>query len=223
MSDNVGTGSGEITIDGCAVEFYALLPHFGEADIVHAAIPPGASVLELGCGTGRILRPLAALGHSVHGADDSAGMLAYATGLPTTRGPIESLQLDQTFDVVLLASTMLNASPGQRSDFLRTVRRHLSPGGTAVFQYNPPSWFATFTDMPPEVTAGEITRIIRSVQPEPGGLRCEIEYRTGDQTWTHAWTSHEISDEELNADLASVGLSFGSWLTDDHSWFTARA
>ena len=36
---NVGTGPGVITNDGCAVEFYALLPTFGEPEIVHAAVP----------------------------------------------------------------------------------------------------------------------------------------------------------------------------------------
>ena len=43
-----------MTNDGCAVEFYALLPPMGEPEIVHAAVPAGASILELGCGTGRI-------------------------------------------------------------------------------------------------------------------------------------------------------------------------
>jgi hypothetical protein len=63
MDENAGSGPGAITSDGCAVEFYALLPVFGEPEIVHQAVPQGASILELGCGTGRILRPLAALGH----------------------------------------------------------------------------------------------------------------------------------------------------------------
>ena len=81
MSHATGTGPGEITDDGCAVELYTLLPPFGEAEIVHAAVPEGASILELGCGTGRILKPLAELGHRVHGVDDSPGMLARVAGL----------------------------------------------------------------------------------------------------------------------------------------------
>jgi SAM-dependent methyltransferase len=76
VSRNAGTGPGEITGDGCAVDLYALFPPLGEAGIVHAAVPEGASILELGCGTGRILKPLAGLGHRVHGVDDSPGMLA---------------------------------------------------------------------------------------------------------------------------------------------------
>jgi 2-polyprenyl-3-methyl-5-hydroxy-6-metoxy-1,4-benzoquinol methylase len=74
MGANVGTGPGEITPDGCAVEFYALLPPMGEAAVVHAAVAAGASILELGCGTGRILRPLAGFGHPVVGVDESAAI-----------------------------------------------------------------------------------------------------------------------------------------------------
>jgi SAM-dependent methyltransferase len=75
---NAGAGPGPITPDGCAVDLYALLPPGGEAEIAHEAIPAGSGVLELGCGTGRILRRLAELGHSVVGVDESPDMLAYA-------------------------------------------------------------------------------------------------------------------------------------------------
>ncbi len=49
-----GRGDGTITDDGCPVEVYAALPPDGEAEIIHGAAPAGGSVLELGCGTGRI-------------------------------------------------------------------------------------------------------------------------------------------------------------------------
>jgi 2-polyprenyl-3-methyl-5-hydroxy-6-metoxy-1,4-benzoquinol methylase len=123
----------------------------GEDAIVHAAVSNSASILELGCGTGRILRPLAALGHRVHGADDSPGMLAHLMGLPVTCSPIESLRLDEAFDVVLLASTLLNAEAGQRRAFLATCRYHLPDDGVAVFQYHPPAWFEAFPNAPGKV------------------------------------------------------------------------
>jgi hypothetical protein len=47
-----GTGPGTITPDGCAVEYYALLEPSGEPERIHAAIPAGATILELGAGTG---------------------------------------------------------------------------------------------------------------------------------------------------------------------------
>lgn len=222
MGENAGTGPGEITNDGCAVEFYALLPSFGEAGIVHAAVPEGASILELGCGTGRILKPLAGLGHPVHGVDDSAGMLAHLAGLPVTCSPIESLRLDEKFDVVLLASTMLNTGPEQRGAFLATCRYHLPDDGMAVFQYHPPAWFDEFPGMPRERDDGGIIRVIRMSRRVPSGVACEIEYRAQGRTWTHAWTSYQISDAELAADLDAAGLAFGQWLTEDKTWFTAR-
>ena len=223
VDGNVGTGPGPITNDGCAVEFYALLPTFGEPEIVHAAVPAGASVLELGCGTGRILRPLAALGHPVTGVDDSPEMLARSPGLPTVCSPIGALRLDRTFDVVLLASTMINADPGTRAEFLATVRHHLRGDGIAVFQQNPPDWFETLERAEPvHDDPGGIRRIVRSARWEPPCLRTEVEYQVGGNVWTHAWTSYQIGDEELAANLAAAGLRLGDWLTGDHAWFTAR-
>ncbi len=226
MESNTGTGTGpgEITDDGCAVEFYALLPSFGEPGIVHAAVPDGASILELGCGTGRILRPLAQLGHPVLGVDESAAMLARIPDLPTACSSIEALRLGRTFDAVLLASTMINVQPGLRQAFLRTCRSHLGGGGVAVFQQNPPGWFSTLEQSPPErEDPGGIRRIIRSARVDGPRAHLEVEYRAAGRVWTHAWTSYRIGEDELGRDLAAAGLRFGRWLTGDHAWFTALA
>ena len=58
-----------ITPDGCAVDFYARITARGEPEIVHDAAGPGASVLELGCGAGRITHPLLAPGWFAAAAD----------------------------------------------------------------------------------------------------------------------------------------------------------
>jgi SAM-dependent methyltransferase len=221
MSGNVGTGPGDITPDGCAVDFYALLPTFGEPEIVHAAVPDAASILELGCGTGRILRPLARLGHPVLGVDESRAMLARVADLPTVCSPIETLRLDETFDAVLLASTMINVPPAQRQAFLATCRHHLARGGIAVFQQNPPSWFETVPSRERDEPGG-IRRIVRTARREPPLLHIEVEYQVGGQVWTHAWASSEISADELRADLAAAGLRFGRALSGDQAWFTAH-
>ena len=72
-----------ITPDGCAVDFYARITARGEPGIVHDAVRPGASILELGCGTGRITHPLVALGHPVVAVDESPEMLAHVRDADT--------------------------------------------------------------------------------------------------------------------------------------------
>jgi SAM-dependent methyltransferase len=215
----VGSGPGEITPDGCAVDFYALLPPMGEPEVVHAALPKGASIVELGCGTGRILRPLAGLGHSVLGVDESAAMLARVADLPTVCSPIETLRLDRGFDAVLLASTMLNTEPAQRHAFLEACRRHVYPQGVVVIQQTAPSWFDTAS--PTQAEHDGIRRVVRSVHRDRPRVDVVIEYHVGDRMWTHEFGRYRIGEEELVADLAPAGLRFDRWLTDDHAWFTA--
>ena len=215
-----GTGPGVITPDGCAVDFYALLPGMGEPEIINAAVPPGVSLLELGCGTGRLLRPLAGYGHPVTGVDESPEMLARIPDLPTVCSRIEALNLGRTFCAVLLASNMINSCPAVRREFLATCRRHVEDGGIVVLQQHKPAWFdavTTDTDV-----VGDITRIIRSAEPAGQQIRVLVEYQVGDQVWTHAFSPYRIGNEELEADLATAGLAFGGWLTDSHAWFTAR-
>ncbi|HEY6276353.1 MAG TPA: class I SAM-dependent methyltransferase [Streptosporangiaceae bacterium] len=220
MNRQVGTGPGEVTPDGCAVDFYALLPPMGEPEIIHAAVPAGAPILELGCGTGRLLRPLAALGHPVHGVDESPAMLARIPDLPTTCAKIQTVRLDQTFGAVLLASTMINVDPELRHEFLVTCCRHMEPDGIAVFQQNPPEWFATVA--PGELETGGIRRVITSARREGPRMHVSVEYHVDERVWTHAWGSYEIGEQELVADLDAAGLRFGRWLTGDHAWFTAH-
>ncbi|HVV13973.1 class I SAM-dependent methyltransferase [Amycolatopsis sp.] len=47
---------------------------------MHAEIAPGAEVLDLGYGSGRIAHRLIELGHPVTAVDDSPEMLAYVRG-----------------------------------------------------------------------------------------------------------------------------------------------
>ncbi|WP_275293308.1 class I SAM-dependent methyltransferase [Amycolatopsis sp. La24] len=91
-----------VTPDGCPVDLYLELPAAGEPEVIHGAIPAGAAVLELGCGTGRVTHPLLALGHPVVAVDESAEMLAHVVGAETVRARIDELQLDRRFPVVVL-------------------------------------------------------------------------------------------------------------------------
>ncbi|MBB4763354.1 class I SAM-dependent methyltransferase [Amorphoplanes digitatis] len=202
------------------MEYYSLLPTMGEPEIVHAAVPGGASVLELGCGTGRILRPLAALGHRVHGVDESPAMLERMGGLPATLARLQDVRLDRTFDVVLLASTTLNGEPSLRRAFLATCRHHVDPGGLVVFQQNAPAWFDAVTESSAEIAG--IRRVVRSALRHGDRVDLVVDYHVGDRTWTHEFPRYAITSRELARNLREAGLRFDGYLTEDRSWFTAR-
>jgi SAM-dependent methyltransferase len=127
-----GTGRGAITDDGCPVELYLRFPHQGEADLVHAAVPAGATVLDLGCGTGRIAHPLIELGHPVTAVDASAEMLAHVRGAHTVHSRIADLDLARPFDVVLMASHRGSGTGCATTDRGSPRRRRRHPCGSAV-------------------------------------------------------------------------------------------
>ncbi len=77
--------------------------------MIAAAVPAGARILELGCGVGRMTHALLERGFEVTAVDESAEMLERVRGARTICGPIERLDLGETFDVVLLASFLVHA------------------------------------------------------------------------------------------------------------------
>lgn len=219
---NKGTGPGVITPDGCAVEFYALLPPGHEPEIVHAAVPSeGASILELGAGTGRIADILAALGHPVVAVDESAEMLARIRTAETVCAPVQGLALGRTFDVVLLASFLIN-TPDEplRAAFLQTCARHVAARGCVIIQQHPPGWFTAVTQTQHE-TAGITFRLTNLSRPGPGLVSATAEYQDGERVWTHTFTAARLDEPVLTAAFRAAGLILDRYLTDDRQWLRA--
>ena len=107
----------------------------------------GDTVLELGCGTGRVAVPLAQSGLRVTGVDINAAMLAIAKrrmgarkGLTLKRGDMCRLDLKQTFALVTvpLGGVQHLASVEAFADAIATIARHLAPGGVAVVDIEAP-------------------------------------------------------------------------------------
>src|ERR1700691_325607 len=193
-----GTGPGVITPDGCAVEFYARMTAQGEPAIVHDALRPGASVLELCSGTGRITPPLVALGHPVVAVDESPEMLAYVLDAETVCSRIEDLALGRRFDAVLLASHLINADPPTRTAFLAACRRHVAADGWVIIQQHPPDWFSAAADA--ESTRDGIILRMRDVsRPAPTLVSATMEYVDGHRRWTQAFTATRLDETELAA------------------------
>src|SRR6266480_2030921 len=114
----------DVAPDGSPVDLYALLPERGEGAHVSQAVPAGGSILELGCGTGRITRQLMRLGYRVTAVDEDEGMLAHIEDAETICARIEHLDLKRRFDAALLASNLITTPDPQRQAFLETCRRH---------------------------------------------------------------------------------------------------
>jgi SAM-dependent methyltransferase len=219
---NVGSGPGVITPDGCAVDFYALLPPGREPEIVHGgAGSPQASILDLGAGTGRIADPLAAMGHPVTAVDESPEMLAHVRHAETLCAKIEDLALDRRFDVVLLASHMVNAhSEAVRAAFLDSCARHVRDTGCVIIQQHPPAWFATVAASEDE--SDGITFKLRDIsRPGPKLLSATAEYRVGDRIWTHSFTTAQLDEEDLRSELGRAGLALDRYLNDESQWLRA--
>jgi SAM-dependent methyltransferase len=216
-----GSGPGVITPDGSPVDFYARLPPGDEPAIVHAAIPAGATILELGAGTGRMTHPLIELGHSVVAVDESPEMLARIRGAETVQARIEQLDLGRRFDAVLLASHFINVPDAvERLRLLRTCRRHVDEGGCVLLQRYAPAWFDDA--VPGERMLGDATFRVRDVsRPAPGLVSATVEYRLGDRVWTQWFTARRLDDAELPEVLAEAELVLDAYLTDDRTWVRA--
>jgi SAM-dependent methyltransferase len=215
-----GTGPGAITPDGCAVDFYAMMPDFGEPAIVHEAAGPGVSILELGCGAGRVTHPLIALGHPVVAVDESPEMLAHVHGAETVCARIQDLSLGRRFGAVLLASHLINADDETRRSFLDACRRHVADDGCVIIQQYSPSWFESARDS--EVTReGVILRMRDVTRPAPNLLSATVEYVAGNRRWTQTFTTMRLDEAELAAALDAAGMRLDRYLTEDRSWFRA--
>lgn len=116
-------------------------PH-GEADLVMTYAP--ASVLDAGCGTGRVAIELARRGVAVTGVDLDTDMLdrarAKAPDIPWHGADLATLDLGRPFDVVVAAGNVIPfVAEADRPAAVGAMARHLAPGGRLVagFQLRP--------------------------------------------------------------------------------------
>ena len=111
------------------------MTHERELDAARAAFAPGEKLLELACGTGRLLRALRAEGRAVIGVDQSAAMLEAGApgGLADVHvGDVFALPFpDGAFDGAYCFRFTNHYA--DLSGFLRECSRVLRPGGRLVF------------------------------------------------------------------------------------------
>lgn len=137
----------KIDIRQAAAQYYDLSPHFpNDVPFYRALIPsPNADILELGCGTGRVMLGLTPYCRFYQGLDLSPAMIERcqnkltAAGLGSHKalaqeGDITRFSLDRTFDLVIAPfRVMQNLESDQEvAGLFDCIRAHLAPGGSAV-------------------------------------------------------------------------------------------
>lgn len=217
-----GEGPGVITQDGCAVEVYLNLPYRGELDLLAGHLRPRCSILDLGCGTGRLTRRLLDNGHAVTAVDNSADMLRHVPEqADKVCCDIERLQLYRAFDVVLLASNLINTgNDSLRRAQLAACRRHLSSRGTLLFQRFDPAWLRTVQPGPfPSI--GEVEIAIERAVHDEGLVHMSIRYLMGKAEWKQHFTARLLDDDDVSLALREAGFGTLEWI--DARWGAGTA
>jgi SAM-dependent methyltransferase len=212
--------SGHYAPDGSPVELYARLAAGDEPAILHGAIPPGATVLDLGCGAGRIAHALIALGHPVVAVDNSPEMLEHVRGAEKMLADIRTLELRRRFDCVLLASNLVNCvDAATRDAMLLACARHVAPDGCVVIQRLAPGRALTIEEG--AWTRGQasfhLTSLIRRGRVFSATMVFELEGKR----WRHSFEAEVLDDDETDAALARAGLRRAAFLDETRAWVKA--
>lgn len=214
-----GSGPGIQTPDGCSVEMYRSLPYMGELEPVVALLETAVSVLELGCGTGRLTRRLVECGAHVTAVDNSAHMLAaLGDGVVAVESDIESLNLQTSFDAVLLASCLINhPSPAVRKTFVVSAYRHLRSGGRLLLERHDPDWLRT-VQPGPAGKASEFAVYVEEVTRKAELVHMALRFELAGQVWRQSFFAVALDKAQIEELLAEVGFIKICWHGRNNQW-----
>lgn len=175
-----------------------------------------ARIVDVGAGTGKLARLLAAAGHQVTAVDPSADMLAQLQGSPVTTqlGTGERLPLpDASVDLVVYAQAWHWVDPVAAT---REARRVLRPGGRLGLVWNvrddQPKWQRRLGEVMQAPPAEHSARRMAENPSLPGGFG---DVRVATFGWTRTLSRRLIADltttrsEYLELDTAGRAEHYG--------------
>jgi SAM-dependent methyltransferase len=190
---------------------------------IELAAQSADSLLELGCGTGRVLIPLAQAGYRCIGIDHDQAMLNFLqANLHPMLNPaplliqadISRFKLGVQFSLIIIpCNTLSTLDEQQRRSCLECTRRHMRKGG--IFTASLPN---------PEILMRLSLKSIRELEdefnhPQTGNpVQVSSSWRREKHTFTLTWTyDHLFPDgrvERLNVDTVHYLVSAEQYLDD---------
>lgn len=131
------TNDPDVAPDGSPVAVYLAIGAEPEFTPVLVFLKPPMTVLDLGCGVGRLANVLAGRGFDVTGVDESPAMLACLDErVEAVQASLEDLDLGRRFDAVVLASHLINvADEDLRRLFSGAAARHVAATGVVLIEH----------------------------------------------------------------------------------------
>jgi SAM-dependent methyltransferase len=217
-----GSGRGVQAPDGCSVELYRELPYMGELVPLAAYMSVGETVLELGCGTGRLTRALLEQGLQPCCIDNSPEMLAnLPEGVRAIHADIKTLDLPEKFDVVLLASCLVNhPDEATRRAFINCAARHMHPSSRLLLQRHDPDWLRN-VETGWKSNAGPIEIEVEKVSRELPEVTVALAYQLSGESWRQWFSAVPLDQQEIASLLAQESFAISVWCGPQLSWAVA--
>lgn len=206
-------------------EFYAIeMDHFTkDIEFYQKYCNKHSSVLELGCGTGRISRALSSSGCSVISLDLSLAMLQQAriysdNQLSCVCMDMTKMAFNRKFDHIIIPYNTLNLlrDPALITKCLQQTCSLLNPGATLLLQLHIPDTqllqsnghkIFQFQMFPLKESSGKLIKeTLRSYLPEKKEIHLEERYRSRP-------TDYPAERENFRHILRLAGFSLKQWLT----------
>jgi SAM-dependent methyltransferase len=153
----------------------------------------GGSVLEIGCGTGRVTIPIAQLGFPITGLDIVPGMIERArrksAGLPArwVVGDGRTFRLDELFHLVFLTGNVFQflLTNADQAAVLERVHAHLHRDGLFAFETRNPRWPGLATR--PEPYEGVFFYLETRMEERGSGSYTDAQGRSVQVSYTQAY------------------------------------
>lgn len=124
-----------------AIEYCEETSEFDVGDLYRPfleRLPPGAHILDLGCGSGRDSKAFREMGYDVTSVDGSAEIAAWAnafTGYPVAVKSFQQIDYKEEFDGIWASASLLHCPQGQLQDVVQRIVAGLKDKAVAYMSF----------------------------------------------------------------------------------------